>query len=157
MENESVQKISWQPDFATGVGIIDDQHRVLINMLNDANAKLTDRSPLEDLGRIVQGLLSYAGYHFQTEERLMTEHGYDTGPSARAPEHINKHRGFAEKVVAVQEQIKAGQRIPKKDLVDFLTDWLTDHILRTDKELGAFICERRLGQDRGIEHELQDR
>ena len=77
MSNQQKQAIEWQPDFATGVAIIDDQHRVLIKMLNQASVELTDYSPLSDLERIVQGLLNYAGYHFQTEEKLMAEHGYD--------------------------------------------------------------------------------
>lgn len=137
---QELPAITWRPEFATGVAIIDDQHRVLINMLNDASAKLTDRSPIEDFSRIVQGLLSYAGYHFQTEERLMAEYGYAAASAADAERHLSQHKAFAEKVVAVQAGLKAGQRIAKADLVDFLTQWLADHILNTDKRFGAFLC-----------------
>ena len=142
MTTDTAQAIAWRPDFATGVAIMDDQHKVLIKMLNDANAQLTDSSPLKDFEKIVQGLLNYAGYHFKTEEDLMAEHGYNQARGAPAVEHIKQHKGFAEKVVATQEQIKAGKRIPKKDLVSFLTDWLSNHILHTDKELGAFLRDK---------------
>ncbi|MFA7280346.1 MAG: bacteriohemerythrin [Sterolibacterium sp.] len=135
--------LAWRPDFATGVAIIDDQHRELIKMLNQASTQLTDHSPLSDVARIVQGLLSYAGYHFQTEEKLMAEHGYAQHRAAPAAEHIRAHRAFAEKVVAVKAQIDAGQRIAKADLESFLSNWLTDHILHTDKELGAFIRDQQ--------------
>lgn len=141
--NLASQPLAWQKDFATGVAIIDDQHRMLIKMLNEAGTQLTDRSPLADVARIVQGLLSYAGYHFQTEEKLMAEHGYEKHRAAPAAAHIQAHRGFAEKVVAVKAQIDAGQRIPKADLEAFLANWLTDHILHTDKELGAFIRDQQ--------------
>ncbi len=143
MVKELVQPIVWRADFATGVSIIDDQHRVLINMLNEASAKLTDHSPLDDWGRVVQGLLSYAGYHFQTEERLMTEYGYDQDRAALAAEHVRQHQDFAGKVVAASDRIKAGQRIPKAELVAFLTSWLSNHILHTDKEFGAFVRDRQ--------------
>ena len=139
METKLEQPLVWNPDFSTGVAIIDDQHRVLINMLNEASGKLTDRSPLGDYERIVQGLLNYAGYHFGTEERLIGEHGYDKEVAAEAAGHIAQHKAFAEQVVAVQAQLKAGQRIKKADLVTFLKDWLIDHMLNTDKKLGAFI------------------
>ena len=137
------QPLAWRQDFATGVAIIDDQHRELIKMLNEASTQLTDRSPLADVARIVQGLLSYAGYHFSTEEKLMAEHGYEKHRAAPAAQHIKAHRDFAEKVVAVKAQIDAGQGIPKADLESFLNNWLTDHILHTDKEFGAFIRDQQ--------------
>jgi hemerythrin len=146
MTEELVAPLAWRPEFATNVPIIDDQHRVLITMLNDAGTNLTDRSPIEDYARIVQGLLSYAGYHFQTEESLMAEHGFDTVKATEAASHIAEHRSFADKVVAVQAGLAAGQRITRADLINFLTNWLSDHILRVDKELGAYICSCAKGQ-----------
>jgi len=137
-----VQVITWRPEFSTGVAISDDQHRVLINMLNEANTKLNDRSPIADFSKIVQGLLSYAGYHFQTEEGLMDEHGYDQLMGEEAATHRAQHKAFVEKVVAVRASLTAGQRIPKADLVTFLTEWLADHILNTDRKLGSFITSR---------------
>jgi hemerythrin-like metal-binding protein len=135
--------ISWRPDFATGVAIIDDQHKVLINMLNDASTKLNDRSPLEDFSRIVQALLSYTGYHFGTEEKLMVEHGYADASDSAHDKHLSQHKAFVDKVVSVQASLKAGQRVPKADLVNFLTAWLADHILNTDRKLGRFICDHQ--------------
>lgn len=143
MSEQKIQAIAWRPDFETGVAIVDDQHRVLVKMLNQASGEISDHSPLADIARIVQGLLSYAGYHFQTEERLMSEHGYDTKRAERAAEHRRQHQGFAEKVIAAKAQIDAGQRIPKADLEAFLVNWLTDHILHTDKEFGAFIRDEQ--------------
>ena len=146
MNNPSKQAIEWRPDFATGVAIIDDQHRILVKMLNQASLELSDHSPLTDLARIVQGLLSYAGYHFQTEEKLMVEHRYDTERAQSAAAHRRQHKDFADKVVAVQAQVQGGKRIPKAELEGFLSGWLTDHILHTDKEFGAFIRDQ---QNRG--------
>lgn len=145
-ENNAPQAIAWQADFATGVAIIDDQHHVLINMLNDANLKLNDRSPIADFAKIVQSLLSYAGYHFQTEQDLMVEYGYAAACEADDAKHRAQHQAFADKVVAVREMLKGGQRIAKADLVNFLTEWLADHILNTDKQLGQFICSRQAGK-----------
>lgn len=132
--------ITWRSEFSTGVPIIDDQHKVLINMLNDASLKLTDRSPIEDFVRIVQGLLNYAGYHFQTEGKLMIDHGYGAACAADSELHLSQHQAFAEKVAAVQAGLKARQRIAKADLINFLTEWLANHILNTDKKLGAYLC-----------------
>jgi hemerythrin len=143
--SQESQAITWRAEFATGVAIIDDQHRVLIHMLNDASTKLNDRSPIADFSKIVQGLLSYAGYHFQTEDRLMAEYDYAGQCAAAASMHASQHKAFAEKVIAVQETLKAGQRVQKAVLVSFLTEWLADHILNTDKALGAYIGSQQAG------------
>lgn len=138
------QAFVWSQEFATGVPIIDDQHRVLIGMLNDASAKLTDQDPVDEYARIVTGLVSYAGYHFLTEERMIAEQGYDKERAAEADRHIAQHKAFTAKVTEVQQGLKAGQRIAKADLVKFLVDWLTDHILNTDKQFGAYLRDRQM-------------
>ncbi|MBF0627117.1 MAG: hemerythrin family protein [Magnetococcales bacterium] len=148
MSDEMVQSIAWRRDFATGVGIIDDQHRVLINMLNDAAAKLTDQSTAEEIGRIVRGLLNYADYHFKIEERLIEDHGYARERSADAGSHLREHREFVAQVMEVGQRLEQGKRVTRDELVTFLIGWLTNHILHSDKILGAFLLDKRIGGSR---------
>lgn len=142
MTHSSGQAMLWQQAFATGVAVIDDQHKILVNMLNDASEKLSDGSPAGDFERIVQGLLNYSVYHFQTEERLMAEFGYDKECADHTARHVKAHRGFTDKMTAVKAEIQAGICPPKAELEKFLVDWLADHILHTDKKLGAFIRDK---------------
>lgn len=136
--------IVWQESFATGVDEIDEQHQILVHTLNEANARLTDESSIELLDAITRDLLSYALYHFETEERLMEEHDYPRERGDDAELHMQQHRAFSAKVVAVREEIKAGRRIPRDELLAFLNNWLINHILNTDKRLGAYIVARGL-------------
>lgn len=138
------EPIIWNDSFVTGVAEIDEQHRILVNTLNEANAKLAVNTSLEYLEQITRDLLSYALYHFETEEELMQEHGYDEAATAAdASDHMNQHRSFSAKVVAVRDGLKAGTLISREDLLAFLNDWLVNHILNTDKKLGAFIVAKR--------------
>ncbi|HIJ61759.1 MAG TPA: hemerythrin family protein [Rhodospirillaceae bacterium] len=143
MPEELLPPITWRPDFATGVAIVDDQHRVLIRLLGEAGSKLSDRSPIEDFTHIVEGLLSYAGYHFQTEAKLMGDHAYEALRPEEANDHLLQHEAFADRVGAIHSGLKAGQRIAKTALMEFLISWLSNHILNTDKALGAFIADRQ--------------
>lgn len=145
MAEHTRQPFSWRPEFATGVAVIDDQHRVLISMLGHAENTLTDHSAIGEYRHIVQGLLNYAGYHFGTEETLMTEYGYRVAEASEAARHQGEHKAFARKVAAIQAALLAGQGISKDELLDFLTRWLADHILNTDKLFGAFICDCQTG------------
>lgn len=143
MNDQASGKLEWNERFVTGVTEIDEQHMILVHTLNEAAEKLSHDSSLELLEHITQDLLSYALYHFETEEELMQQYGYVDEDGENANLHFAQHRGFSSKVVAVREDLKAGILIPAGDLIEFLNGWLVNHILNTDKKLGAFIAAKR--------------
>ena len=136
--------LTWPPEFSTGIDTLDDQHRVLISMLNKVHTDLTDHSPLHQFEEIVRGLQNYAGYHFDTEARYAAESGYLTEKAEEAAEHLAQHQAFSEQVASIKTRLLIGQRIPKRELLGFLAHWLIHHILNTDKQLGRFVCARNL-------------
>lgn len=139
------EPIEWTAAYETGVAEIDDQHRILVNTLNEANARLEANPTTELLEPITRDLLSYALYHFETEETLMSEYGYGEEQKDDMAAHLRQHRSFSTQVVAVRDGIKAGKTISREELLSFLNNWLINHILHTDKRLGAFIVSRRQG------------
>lgn len=139
MENE---EIKWSKDYEVGVEEIDEQHHILVNTLNEANQLLTKEYSLENLQNITKDLLSYALYHFETEEEMMIEHGYDTQKPDEYEKHMKQHRDFSAKVVEVRDSLKAGNLIEQEKLISFLVNWLVNHINKTDKKLGAFLVSK---------------
>lgn len=135
--------LAWNDDYATGVSEIDEQHMILVHTLNEASIKLAGDASIETLEQITQDLLAYALYHFETEEMLMQEYGYEEGSPEDAATHLEQHRAFSAKVVAVRDGLKTGAPISPGDLLGFLNNWLVNHILNTDKRLGAHILARR--------------
>ncbi|MDD4880763.1 MAG: bacteriohemerythrin [Gallionellaceae bacterium] len=139
------EPIEWNDSFNTGVAEIDEQHHILVNTLNEANAKLADDVGIDFVEEITQDLLSYALYHFETEEELMQEYGYADGNAADAELHLQQHRSFSSRVVAVRDNLRAGIPITREDLITFLNNWLVNHILHTDRKFGAFVVAKRAG------------
>lgn len=135
--------IVWNDSLVTGVTEIDEQHRILVNSINEANTRLTTGFNAEILDQITQNLLSYALYHFETEEELMQEFNYEETQAEDTETHLRQHREFSATVVAVREGIKAGKLMSREDLLTFLNGWLINHILNTDKRLAAFILAKR--------------
>jgi hemerythrin-like metal-binding protein len=88
-------------------------------------------------------LLSYALYHFETEEELMQEYGYREAEGEGMQRHLDQHRGFSSKVVAIREGLKSGNLTSPRDLIGFLNDWLVNHIQHTDQALAAFVLAKR--------------
>jgi hemerythrin len=139
------QPLAWNDGFATGVVEIDEQHMILVHTLNEAGSRLANGATPELLKQITQDLLSYALYHFDTEEELMQEYGYAEETEEAMNRHLEQHRGFSAKVVAIRESLKAGQPVSSDEILNFLNTWLVNHILNTDKRLGAFIIAKRSG------------
>ena len=134
----------WNDELVTGVTEIDEQHRILVNSINEVNTRLSNTTVnAEILEKITQDLLSYALYHFETEESLMKEFNYAEKHGEDSVVHQRQHREFSATVVAVREGIKAEKLISREELLTFLNGWLVNHILNTDKRLGAFISEKR--------------
>ena len=130
--------IVWSDKLVTGISKIDEQHQILVNLFNEANTKLTINNA-EFMEQITRDMLSYALYHFETEEALMQKYNYIEDKTKDADIHIRQHRGFSAKVVAVRNDIKAGMVVSREGLLSFLNSWLIDHILNTDKQLVAFL------------------
>jgi hemerythrin-like metal-binding protein len=81
------------------------------------------------LGGILNELIEYAGYHFSTEEKYFILFNYEY-----ADEHIGEHQKFVEKVTDLQKKYVDHEIEISFELIDFLEDWLLDHLLTTDQK-----------------------
>jgi hemerythrin len=138
----SHEPIIWNNAFLTGIDRIDEQHKVLVNTLNEANARLANCVTRELLEQITRDLLSYAIYHFETEEGLMQEYGYEAGSVEEERRHRQEHRSFSQQVVNLREGLRDGRLVTREALLSFLNQWLVNHILHTDKQFGEFLLKR---------------
>lgn len=111
--------LTWNDSLLTGVDEIDRQHRSLIDIINEANAKLADNPGKQLVGDTLFDLLAYAAYHFETEERLMSQHGYASKCPAEAETHRLEHRGFVAKVKEVRAEMQRCVWITREDLQIF--------------------------------------
>jgi hemerythrin len=138
--------IIWNDSYLTGIDRIDEQHKVLVNTLNEANARLVVSVTRGLLEQITRDLLSYAIYHFETEEALMQEYGYARLAAADDEKHRQEHRSFSQQVVALREGLRDGRLVSREELLSFLNNWLINHILNTDKHLAEFLNSQGYSQ-----------
>lgn len=126
--------IIWTDKLSIGVAEIDNQHRrlvALINELHDAIAVGRDR---ETLAKVLDELMDYTFYHFDTEERLMRDHRY-----MERGLHENQHRELTKTAAELQAAVKTGNANLTWTTLHFLKDWLNHHILGADLNLGRFL------------------
>lgn len=130
------QTLVWTDELLIGVTEVDEQHHMLVNMLNEANQRLSVEFRPDQLADLVHNLMSYALYHFETEEALMLKSHYD--PQLQAL-HIQEHQMFAAKVADLQKALSQGKYVSPDEVLRFLSDWLHNHIRNTDKQFGDFL------------------
>ena len=133
--------LEWSDDFATGIDLIDQQHKILIGMLNQANLCFRSEENHEVQMQLIEDLLGYTVYHFNTEEELMDENAYGDSHPDEENTHISEHRSFTSKIYEYQSALRHHEVVECHALFNFLNSWLINHVLKTDKNLGKYLTE----------------
>lgn len=128
--------MEWTDDLNVGFELIDKQHRVLLDMINELYDALMEIQGQEALRKIVNRMVEYAAIHFMVEEKHMIEHGY--------PDYENHkiiHDSFSRKALDLKNQLSEEGFVLSLDVLNFLRDWLIDHIQGTDRKYIPFFTK----------------
>lgn len=151
------EPIEWSAAMETGIELIDQQHRYLVDTLRNANMRLLQDHEGALLEEVARDLLGYAIMHFETEEECMKRYGYGIAKPEIAAAHIGQHRDFSRRVVAICDQLRERQQVSRIEVLRFLNEWLRNHVLGIDQRLGHFLREAELGAVAGSTPDSQIR
>jgi len=129
----AARTIVWDESYSVGVTALDDDHKHLINLINQLESAIHYYNGKEFEEKALQEVVDYTKYHFEREEALMKENDYPDFDN-----HIAKHKAMIDKVNQVVEDYKTNPDHALTDTVEFLRDWLINHICKTDKEYTGF-------------------
>lgn len=116
--------IQWSDKFSVQVKEIDEQHKKLIGMINKLHDALFD---IEVQKVVINEMIEYAMIHFETEEKYMEQFqfsGYE--------EHKKEHGKFTEKAMDIRNAFEMTGCLLTLHILDFLKEWLENHLLNTD-------------------------
>ncbi|MBF0377232.1 MAG: bacteriohemerythrin [Desulfamplus sp.] len=139
IEEKVFDLITWGPKFATGIEQIDVQHKELIRMVNALHKAMKQKVGIQQSGAILDSLAEYTVYHFGHEEKLFKEYNYP-----EYNDHKKLHEELVKTVVAFQNDFKVGKASLSVDLMNFLTQWLKDHIMKCDMKYAPFFKSKGL-------------
>ena len=128
---------SWKNEYSVGIDAIDQQHRLLINMINDLYMAIHENKTSEVTDVFFDRLEDYVKVHFATEKRMMDEADYN-GRCA----HLQKHDEFIAKVAEMKSKHSRGHLSGLSSVVVYLRDWLNDHICKTDSAMAQVLKEK---------------
>lgn len=124
----------WTENFSVNVRKLDDQHKKLVEMVNDLDDAIRDGNDDEVLKDVLRRLLDYTAYHFVTEEKILEQYEYPD-----LLRHRSDHNTLSWRVLDLRARYEAGDGVDAREVLDFLTGWLKKHILYSDKQYGTFL------------------
>ena len=126
--------IEWKEDYRIGEQQIDQHHQYLFALLNTTYDNFVAFASVGDPEHLFNEFIDYATYHFSAEEELMQKSEF---PGFTA--HKEEHDAFTRRVVEMHKAYLAGRQSLTLELLLFLNDWLSKHILKSDAEIGRFL------------------
>lgn len=129
--------LNWDDSMLVGVSDLDQQHQGLFKVVQEMVGALGFDGQDQIALNVLAKMETYTREHFAFEERLMADVEY---PDIAA--HRDEHRTFVDNVVAYKQSAKKGH-VPVTEVVDFLANWLVEHIKGTDQEFCVFYQSNR--------------
>ena len=129
-----MQLLKWTTDLELGLEQIDNQHKSLINIINELNIGIEYGQPNSVMIPIVEKIQDYANTHFKVEEEIFANYSYPD----RA-DHEADHATFIDSIKYIHKQCEIIEEPMSTRIRDFLLGWLCNHIRTKDKEYKRFI------------------
>ena len=131
--------IQWTDDLSVGIDLIDQQHQMLIERINDVSAAVEAHHGIEKIAKTLDFLVEYTRFHFSTEEQHMRTHGY---PGLE--EHHTRHEELKSTLADMERDFREeGATYGLADSLNtLLGNWLIRHIKGVDLPFGIFLKEK---------------
>lgn len=134
--------IVWDSTFDTGIEVIDEQHKRIVDHINELHDAISAHDH-DKINHVFEQMIEYTVSHFSFEESMMENHGY---PHTAA--HKKVHDAFTDRVSRYQKEWENGKDVSRKLLND-LRIWLTNHIKVEDADYAKAVKIKNMDIDKG--------
>ncbi|MCX6080623.1 MAG: bacteriohemerythrin [Chloroflexi bacterium] len=126
--------MSWSESYSVGSLGIDAQHKKLFDLVNELHDAMSQGKGKEILGATLDKLVNYSKEHFAIEEKMLANVNYPDLPTQKL-----EHAAFIQKVFELQTQYRSGKVALTLPVMEFLKDWLVNHIIKNDQKYMAYV------------------
>lgn len=131
--------ITWNDDYSVKIKAFDDDHKKIIKIINDLYHDINNKKISGKLDKRLEELIEYGKHHFLAEEEAFDKYGYPD-----KEEYKLLHKGYSEKMQYFQDNVQGNEIAISFELMDFLEDWLINHINDADKKYVVFLNKHGL-------------
>ncbi len=131
-------KMKWLPEYNTGIDVIDDQHKRILDYINELQSVdvISDRARIKE---ILDNIIDYTQSHFTFEESLQEEANY----KYRVPDK-RVHDLFIKRIEGYRQNFEDGKSI-ENELSEVLAKWLINHIQHDDADYVGAVKHNMIG------------
>ena len=129
-----MQPFNWNKRHAVFIPEIDAEHRNIFRLADELRQAVVDGAPADQAQAILRELIARAEDHFAHEERLMRATNYPASAS-----HKKRHDTVRKRVKEFAPRIEEGEGQVALLLLEFLSDWLRNHIRLADCMMAAHV------------------
>jgi len=127
--------MAWNDEMTVGVKAMDDDHKRLIEILNEMQEAIAAGDDRKILGAALERLVEYTKGHLAREEKLLAQCDYPD-----STEHHKEHDAMIAKALIAQANFRVGSsEMLTIEMMNFLSDWLTEHIQGSDRLYGPYL------------------
>jgi len=124
----TLDTLDWSPRLAMGHPEIDEQHRMLISMIRELGDRIDSGKERQGVLDALQGMMAYAVTHFEQEEEMMEEAGWEG-----LARHEGLHAEFMWRTGDFDALVKDDYAKASSDVFNYLLHWLVEHIQVEDR------------------------
>jgi len=124
----------WKPEYGVDHSEIDSQHKHLFQVADELGTATAQGKGKAAMGTTLASLIDYTKRHFAAEEQLMQMHAYP-----EYAEHKKQHDDLTARVVDLQKGFAVGRTYLSVEVLQFLKDWLVNHIGKRDQKIAAHL------------------
>jgi hemerythrin len=129
----------WKEQYNLNIEEIDKQHKKLMEIGQRAYdiAVIDDGyDRYDEILTIIDELLEYTKYHFEYEENMLKGYNYN-----HIHDQEEEHAFYVYKIteVASREDIDDNQMKIILEIIDFLSEWISNHIMIEDRKYAVFL------------------
>jgi hemerythrin len=130
--------IEWSDQLTIKHEVIDQQHQVMIQMINHLHDCITKPELKSEFSSQLEQLCNYTMSHFATEEQLMQQLDYP-----HLARHQAQHALLTQQAFELNERFLGGDLPLDTSISEALREWLLNHIQGEDRELGLYLLQRK--------------
>ena len=139
-ENDSVEIVTWEEKYATGIELIDNQHKELFNLTNQLHRACLGgvKEAVPVFLDTMNMMVHYFRFHFGAEEKLMERINY---PDYQ--KHKQQHDTLEKNIYNSVKEFKEGNKSVTNNVVKILKEWVFDHIAVYDIQYASYIADQK--------------
>ncbi len=122
--------LEWKPEYSVGIASMDDEHREMIELINDVYEKLSSTPDAETIESCLEEIFHTISLHFALEERIMRESRY-----SEYEDHKDHHEDLLDEIRDLMDSFAADSDEGARQLQLRLSDWFGKHFASFDARL----------------------